>query len=67
MPYSGGYIPGDRKYLCDICGFPYRFSEMRRGYSKDQSGYAVCPDCFDEEPYKDFKVRPRSEPMKQVK
>lgn len=42
-----GYIPGDRLYRCDICGFGYRFSQMRKGVAELQKGFDVCPDCFD--------------------
>ena len=48
MPYNTGkYIPGDRKVDCDICGFTYRFSDMRRGVSAGQKGYMVCPEDYD--------------------
>jgi len=48
MPYvQYKYIPGDRKVECEVCGFVYRFSEMRRGISDRQKGLEVCPDCFD--------------------
>ena len=48
MPYiHGRYVPGDRPVLCDICGFAYAFSEMRKGIFGKQKGFVVCPDCFD--------------------
>ena len=48
MSYNTGkYIPGNRKYNCDICGFTYRFKELRKGVAEGQKGYAVCPTCFD--------------------
>ncbi len=62
MPYSGGYIPGDRKYDCDVCGFTYRFSDMRKGVSGSQKGFDVCLDCFDaKRPYEDTNPKPRKE------
>ena len=49
MPYKvGRYIPGDRPVDCDVCGFTWNFSDMRKGLFKKQKGLAVCPDCFDE-------------------
>ena len=62
MAVSGGWIAGDRKYLCDICGFEYRFSQMRKGISGNQKGFDVCPDCFDERhPDEDHTFKPRKE------
>jgi hypothetical protein len=57
MPYSKTYIPGDRLVECDICGFTYRFSQMRRGVSEEQKGYIVGPKCFD-------PVHPNETPVK---
>lgn len=48
MPYNKGYIAGDRKVTCDICGWTYRFSQMRKGVMGKQKGYNVCPICFDD-------------------
>ncbi len=62
MPYAEGYIPGDRKYDCDVCGFTWRFSQMRKGVAGSQKGLDVCPDCFDEKrPYEDGGFKPRKE------
>lgn len=47
MPYSEVYIPGDRLVECQICGFEWRFSQMRIGASGKQKGLIVGPDCFD--------------------
>lgn len=47
MPYSRKYIPGDRLVDCDVCGFTYRRSQMRRGVTGKQKGLIVCPDDFD--------------------
>ena len=48
MPYvQYKYIPGDRKVECEVCGFVYRFSQMRKGKIGNQVGLDVCPDCFD--------------------
>lgn len=47
MPYSEHYIPGDRLVVCDICGFEWRFSQMRKGISGNQIGLNIGPDCFD--------------------
>ncbi len=46
-PYTQGYIPGDRRVECDICGFVYRYSQMRRGVQLYQAGLIVCPRDFD--------------------
>ena len=62
MPYSRRYIPGDRLYQCDVCGFDYRFSQMRKGISHKQKGFDVCPTCFDpKHPNEDWKTPGRVE------
>jgi len=61
MTYQEAYIPGDRKVDCDICGFTWRASQMRRGVSGAQKGLLVCPPDFDEEHPLDHKPRPRRE------
>lgn len=48
MPYTNRYIPGDRLMTCDICGFDYRYSDMRKGVALGQKGRTVCPVDFDE-------------------
>ncbi len=70
MPYNTGkYIPGDRPVECDICGFDWRFSQIRKGISGNQKGFNVCPDCFDEKhPNEDWKFPSRQEGgLKQVR
>lgn len=47
MPYKNGYIKGDRPVTCDICGYDYRFSQMRKGITGSQKGLNVCPPDFD--------------------
>lgn len=47
MPYVKGYIAGDRKVTCDVCGWTYRFSQMRKGVMGTQKGFDICPSCFD--------------------
>lgn len=42
------YIPGDRLVECDVCGFIWRRSDMRKGVSQSQKGFFVCPDDFDD-------------------
>jgi len=37
------YIPGDPWMICDICGFKYRRSVMRKNYK----GQVVCPEDFE--------------------
>ena len=68
MPYIDGiYKPGDRKYNCDICGFTYRFLDMKKGISREQKGFDVCPDCFDpRHPLTDWKFKSRREKIKKV-
>jgi len=61
MPYSRVYIPGDRLVECDICGFGYRRSEMRKGIFGTQKGRNVCPRDFDEKHPNDDKVGHRTE------
>jgi hypothetical protein len=56
------YIPGDRWVECDLCGFGYRFSQMRKGVSGKQKGFNICPVCFDEKhPNEDYVVPVRTE------
>lgn len=43
VTYSKHYKPGDRLVECDICGFTYRFSQMRK-----QNGFVVCPKDYDQ-------------------
>lgn len=57
MAYYPGYKPGDRKVACDVCGFTYRFSEMRKGITGKQKGLTVCPDDFD-------RIHPNEERVK---
>ena len=47
MPYTPGYIEGNRLVECEVCGFVYRFKQMRRGISENQKGVIVCPEDFD--------------------
>jgi len=42
------YIPGNRWVECDLCGFGYRFRQMRKGVAGTQKGFDICPECFDE-------------------
>lgn len=67
MPYSKVYKKGDRLVDCDICGFTYRFSEMRLGVSGKQKGLEVCPICYDSlhPNEKPFTLRPKK-PLKKV-
>ena len=51
------YIPGDRLVECEVCGFVYRFSTMRRGISDGQRGIVVCQEDFDK-PQKTSRRRP---------
>lgn len=68
MPYSRTYIPGDRLMICDVCGFPYRFSEMRKGVSGKQKGLTVGPACFDPVHPHDRKVKLRpAQPLPKVR
>ncbi len=62
MPYSEHYIPGNRLVICDICGFEYRFSQMRKGVSGKQKGLNVGPVCFDPKHLnEDFVLKPKVE------
>ena len=62
MSFPRTYIPGERKVDCDVCGFTYRFSEMRKGVSGNQKGMNVCPPCYDEKHPRDiYKFEPRPE------
>ncbi len=67
MRVSNHYIKGDRLVDCDICGFTYRFSQMRKGVSGKEKGFNVCPECYSplhpgEIP---FTLRPKR-PLKKV-
>lgn len=61
MPYSRVFIPGDRLVDCDICGFTRRRSEMRKGTTGSQKGFAVCPDCLDQKHPNDERIKNRPE------
>lgn len=50
------YIPGDRWVECGVCGFDYRFTQMKK-----QRGVAVCPECFDSPGRDDSTVEKRTE------
>jgi len=52
------YVPGDRWVECDVCGYGYRFSQMKKGVSGRQKGFNVCPDCFDHKHPNDDWVLP---------
>lgn len=41
------YIPGNRYIECDVCGFTYRFSAMKKGIAEGQRGWNVCPADYD--------------------
>lgn len=62
MNQPKGYIPGDRLYECEVCGFDYRFSQIRKGVSLNQKGFDVCPDCFDpKHPNEGYRIPNRTE------
>jgi hypothetical protein len=65
MPFSKTYISGDRLMDCDICGFTYRFSQMRKGVSKSQKGFVVGPICFD--PVHPAEIKPKIKLRKKSK
>lgn len=48
MPYSNKYLPGNQLVTCDICGFDYRFSSIKKGIMGTQIGLNICPKDFDE-------------------
>ena len=58
-------IPGNRLVECQVCGFGYRFSEMRKGIVTGQKGLDVCPTCFDRPHPRDkpVKIRPKRKLM----
>lgn len=61
MPYNKGYIAGDRKVTCDVCGWTYRFSQMRKGAMGNQRGLDVCPICWDVPHPREVAVKYRAE------
>jgi hypothetical protein len=61
MAYSRQYIPGDRLVVCDICGFEYRFSQMRKGVMGNQKGLNIGPDCWDNIHPRETKPKTRKE------
>ena len=54
VTYSKTYQAGNRLVECDICGFGYRFGQMRK-----QNGLIVCPEDYDEPNPRDNKVELR--------
>jgi hypothetical protein len=55
------YVSGDRLVTCDICGFTYRRSQIRRGIAQGQQGLLVCPEDFDTPHPLDDRKPPRAE------
>lgn len=56
MPQFRDYVPGDRLVDCDVCGFTYRVSQVRRGVTGNQKGLIICQPCFDPEHPNDAPV-----------
>jgi len=55
-PRNPGYIAGDHWVVCDVCGFEYRHSIMRKRWD----GLVVCPWDFELRHPQDF-VRDKHE------
>jgi hypothetical protein len=60
VSYNRTYVPGDRLVECDVCGFAYRRSDMRKGVGQ-QKGLTVCPNDFDGVHPLDLPVKNRPE------
>lgn len=60
MAHSGGnsgnyYKAGDWLAICDICGFRFKASELRKNWKNEM----VCSDCFElRHPQEFIRVRP---------
>lgn len=67
MPYSNKYIKGEMLVTCDVCGFDYRLSQMRKGVAGSQKGLNVCPKDFDPEHPRDNPPKLRSPRTLEVK
>jgi len=50
------YRPRDRLKDCDVCGYTYHISQLKKGVSGTQIGFAVCQKCFDPVHPRDNKV-----------
>ena len=60
MPYSNKYKKGGILSTCDVCGFDYRLSDLKKGVSSAQTGLMVCEVDFDDKHLRDTppKLRP---------
>lgn len=54
-PINNKYYPGDPLIDCDVCGFTYHVSELRKGIMGTQIGLNVCEVDFD-------SIHPRENP-----
>ncbi len=57
MPKSTKYIPGDPYFICDICGFQKRRSEIRENWKRQK----VCADTCWEPKHPQLTIRPVQE------
>ena len=57
MPYQTSYVNGDCLKICDVCGFQYKGSQLRKRWD----GMMVCRDDFEERHPQDYMVRARAD------
>jgi len=50
MNISDNFVLGDAKACCDVCGFDYKQSQLRKRWD----GAMVCPDDFETRHPQDF-------------
>ncbi len=58
-------IPGDRLMLCDICGYEYHVSDLKKGKAEGQRGLNVCEKDYD--PIHPRENTPKLSPPKKVR
>lgn len=50
MPEKTTYIPGDYNAVCDVCGFEFKASQLRKRWD----GYRVCSQDWEQRHPQDF-------------
>jgi hypothetical protein len=57
MSYQTHYVSGDANGICDVCGFQYKLSQLRKRWD----GMMVCRADFEERHPQDYMVRARAD------
>ena len=57
MSYLPFYVPGDAAAICDVCGFKYKLSQLKKRWD----GAMVCSADFEERHPQDYLVRTKDD------